>query len=102
MAFCYNGIANQRKEHTLVRPVKGESFTDLKQFLWDSIHVSQDMVKAVQNCKIKDSALAKEVIKLERENIKRTYAELKELQQWWNKEGKENAKKRLLEKKTST
>ena len=78
----------------MIRPLKGETLNQTKAFYWDYIHTSQNLIKTIQKS-CKDTPLAREVIALERKVIKDTYADLKEMQQWFNKEGKGklNAKK---------
>lgn len=84
----------------MVRPIIGESFNNCKQFRWSIIHTSQQLIASIQkNCG--DTPLAREIINLELANIKRTYAELRELQRWWNNEGKNNAEQRVLGKTVS-
>jgi hypothetical protein len=61
----------------------GETFNQRKESLWSYIHVSQDLIKTIQNCKIGRSPLAREVIAMEREQISSTYNELKQLQRWF-------------------
>lgn len=85
----------------MIRPLLGETFNECKAFYWSYIHTSQELIKAIQNCSLAKTPLAKEVISQERQIIKQTYVELKELQRWWEKEGKNEQKNRLLEK-TST
>lgn len=72
----------------MIRPLKGETLNQTKEFYWEVIHISQDLISAIQKTKSKDSDIAKQVIKQEKELIKQTYADLKELQQWFNKTGK--------------
>jgi hypothetical protein len=61
----------------------GETFNSRKAFLWDYIHVCQDLIKAIQRCKLAKSTLAREVIAIERQSIRDTYEELKQLQRWF-------------------
>ena len=86
----------------MIRPLIGESFNECKAFYWSYIHTCQELIKAIQNTGIANTPLAKEVIRQERDQIKRTYAELKELQRWWDKEGKNGKKQQLLAKTSST
>lgn len=86
----------------MIRPLIGETFNECKAFQWSLIHTSQDLIKAIQACSIKNTPLAREVINQERQLIKQYYAELKELQAWWNKEGKNGKKQQLLAKTSST
>lgn len=87
----------------------GESFNDRKEFLWSYIHTCQDLIKTIQQTRIADTSLAKETIKLEREQIQQTYNELKVLQRWlktsglepdepfyYKREGKNEQDKQLL------
>lgn len=76
----------------VLRPTLYESFEDCRDFHLDFIHVCQDLIKAIQQT-IKnhpdwDHTLAREVIKQKQDIIKSTYAELKEMQRWWLREGK--------------
>ena len=86
----------------MIRPVKGETIATCKAFYWDTIHTSQKLIKAIQGSSVKNTDIAREVVKQEQQLIKDTYADLKELQRWWEKEGKNEVQKRLLEKKSST
>ncbi len=65
----------------------GESFNDRKEFLWSYIHTCQDLIKVIQQTSIADTPLAKETMKLEREQIQQTYNELKALQRWLKTSG---------------
>lgn len=69
--------------------VQGETFNERKSSLWSYLHTSQDLIKAVQKIKGDNLALAREVIVQERETIKTTYADLKELQRWFKTSGLE-------------
>lgn len=90
----------------VLRPLLTETFEDCRDFHLDFIHVSQDLIKAIQQT-IKnhpdwDHTLAREVIKQEQEIIKTTFAELKEMQRWWLREGKNGKNQQLLEETSST
>lgn len=63
--------------------IMGETFNQHKAFLWDYIHTTQDLIKAIKP----NSQLAKEAIAGSRESVRDTYAELKELQRWFNTSG---------------
>ncbi len=65
----------------------GESFNDRKEFLWSYIHTCQDLIRVIQRTSIADTPLAKETMKLEREQIQQTYNELKALQRWLKTSG---------------
>ena len=65
----------------------GETLNERKASLWSYIHVCQDLIKSIQGCSISKSSLAKEVIAMEREQIKNTYAELKAVQRWGKQSG---------------
>lgn len=90
----------------VLRPLLTETFEDCRDFYLDFIHVSQDLIKAIQltikNHPDWDHTLAREVIKQEQDIIKSTYAELKEMQRWWLREGKNVKDKQLLEETSST
>lgn len=64
----------------------GETFNERKAFLWSFIHVCQELIGVLQKL-TGDKKSAREVIVLEREIIKDTYAELKELQRWFKQSG---------------
>lgn len=90
----------------VLRPLMYETFEDCRDFHFDLIHTSQNLINAIQatidNHPDWDHTLAREVIKSEREIIKSTYAELKEMQRWWIREGKNGKEQQLLEKTSST
>ena len=97
---------NERNAKVL-RPTMYESFEDCRDFHFDFIHTCQDLIQTIQtiikNHPERDHTLAREVIKQEQDIIKTIYAELKEMQRWWLREGKKDGKrKQLLEKTSST
>lgn len=61
----------------------GECFNDRKAFLWSFIHVSQELIAVLQKMPGENRILARELIAQEREIIKKTYMDLKELQRWY-------------------
>lgn len=65
----------------------GETFNQRKAELWSLIHSCQELLKVLSGIKGDNRKLALEVAKQEREIIKVTYAELKELQRWFKKSG---------------
>jgi hypothetical protein len=62
----------------------GETFNGRKESLWDYIHVCQELIAAIQKSVVPPTDLSREVIALERQSIRSTYAELKDLQRWFN------------------
>ena len=86
----------------MIRPLIGESFAQCKDFQWSLIHTSQDLISAIQKTSIRNDPLTKEVVQREQQLIKEYYAELKELQSWWNKEGKHVKKQQILAQTPST
>ena len=71
----------------MIRPLKGETLNQTKEFYWSYIHTCQELIKTIQRV-CDDTPLTREVVAMELKIIKDTYAELKEMQQWFNKEGK--------------
>ena len=67
--------------------VIGETYNDRKASLLDYIHVCQDLIGTIQKCKISKEPLAREVIALERQSIRDTWAELKALARWQKTSG---------------
>lgn len=63
----------------------GESYSQHKALLWSLIHSSQELAKVIKPT----TPLAREVLKGNREAIRETYAELKELHRWFKKSGLE-------------
>lgn len=102
-----------------VRPLIGESFADCRTYYFGMIHSSQEFIPVLQRVAKKGNAdtkkLALECIASEREQIRKHYATLKQLQKWFNsqdldekepflikKEGNNAKKQQLLEKTIST
>lgn len=69
--------------------IMGETYNQHKAFLWSYLHTCQDLIKAIQDSKLANDPLAREVITKEREQIRDTYTELKKLLQWFKKSGLE-------------
>lgn len=65
----------------------GETFNQRKAFIWSFIHQCQELITVLQTVQGENRRQALECIKQEREIIKAEYAELKELQRWFNKSG---------------
>lgn len=80
-------LKNRTRKELMIRPLKGETLNQTKKFYWDYIHTCQELISVIQkDCDYID--LSREVIAMERQIIKDTYADLKEMQQWFNKTGK--------------
>lgn len=77
----------------------GETYEQRYSFLWDYIHTCQDLIKTLQAIKGQNEALAREVIQLEREQIKKTYAELKQLAIWFKNSGLQPDEQYYLKKR---
>jgi len=69
----------------------GESYRHRYDFLWSSIHFSQEIIKTLQTMskKLDDDtiSLSKEVILIERKQIRQSYEELKLLNKWFKASG---------------
>lgn len=78
-----------------MRPLRDETFEEARDRAFTSIHINQNLIKALKksiifNDKMPDDLkiLAKEGVTKFNKEIKQTYADLKEMQSWWIKEGK--------------
>ena len=67
--------------------IKNETIQQRELFLWDFIHLSQNIIKQINKLKLDNHKLMNEVKKQEMEIIKMYYAELKQL-----KKGARNGK----------
>lgn len=65
--------------------IMGETYNQSKAMLWDLIHSCQALIKVIKP----NSPLAREVIAGNREIIRSTYADLKELTRWFKQSGLE-------------
>lgn len=67
----------------------GETYEQHKAFLWSYLHTCQDLIKAIQASKLATDPVGRECILSNQAEIRRTYAELKALLQWFKKSGLE-------------
>lgn len=64
--------------------VKEETIEQRLDFLWNFIHITQDLIKVVRE--LEQTSLRDKVIQLEIEQIREIYQELKELKRWHNEQ----------------
>lgn len=79
--YIVNTAQNERNKMLII----GETYNQRKAFMWSFIHSCQEFIKALQTVKGENRREALLLIKQEREIIKQEYADLKELQRWFNK-----------------
>ena len=88
----------------MIRPLLSESVEDCRAFHLSCIRTSSECIKVLRTITGKNAKLAKEIIRKEQQYIKQTYADIKEMQRWWVREGKKKyvERQQLLEEKIST